>query len=134
MAEARGDSAQARSIWLALAHEDSLGYYGMRARRETGLPPLAFAAPLLPLTLPPTNAAAGLARIDTLLLAGLDSEALAEVRVVLAHPPQQLDALLAWSEGLGVRGYGSARVRLRWEAAPPAPGGGPGVRGILPRP
>src|SRR6266478_2135149 len=92
MAEARGDSAQARSIWLALAREDSLGYYGMRARRETGLPPLAFAAPAVSPTPPPPPAevAAGLARIDTLLLAGLDSEAQAEVRVVLAHPPTDL--------------------------------------------
>src|SRR3989442_7250474 len=94
----------------------------MRPRGETGLPPLAFAAPLMSLTLPPINAAAGLARIDTLLLAGLDSEALAEVRVVLAHPPQQLDVLLAWSEGLGVRGYGSAGVRLGLQAALLAPG------------
>ena len=88
MADARGDSAQARSIWLALAREDSLGYYGMRARRETSLPPLAFAAPVGRPTPPPPPAevAAGLARIDTLLLAGLDSEAQAEVRVVLAHP------------------------------------------------
>ena len=134
MALARGDSAAARNIWLALAREDSLGYYGMRARRETGLPPLAFAAPLLPLTLPPTNAAAGLARIDTLLLAGLDSEALAEVRVVLAHPPQQLDVLLAWSEGLGVRGYGSAGVRLGWQAALLAPGDVRVLRAIFPWP
>src|SRR5947199_61620 len=42
MAEARGDRTKARATWLALAREDSLGYYGMRARRETGLPPLAF--------------------------------------------------------------------------------------------
>src|SRR3989441_843467 len=53
MAAARGDSGQARSIWLALAREDSLGYYGMRARRETGLPPLAFAAPVGPPPPPP---------------------------------------------------------------------------------
>src|SRR6266550_252708 len=72
MAAARGDSAKARSIWLALAREDSLGYYGMRARRETGLPPLAFAASGAPPP-PPPAVAAGLARIDTLLLAGLDS-------------------------------------------------------------
>src|SRR2546425_354664 len=124
MAEARGDSAQARSIWLALAREDSLGSYGMRARRETGLPPLAFAAPVVSPTPPPPPAevAAGLARIDTLLLAGLDSEAQAEVRVVLAHPPTDLQTLLAWSEGLGLRGYGSAGVRLGWKGALQAPG------------
>ena len=136
MAEARGDSAQARSIWLALAREDSLGYYGMRARRETGLPPLAFAAPVVSPTPPPAPAevAAGLARIDTLLLAGLDSEAQAEVRVVLAHPPTDLQTLLAWSEGLGLRGYGSAGVRLGWQAALQAPGDTRVLRAIFPWP
>ncbi len=136
MAEARGDSAQARSIWLALAREDSLGYYGMRARRETGLPPLAFAAPVVSPTPPPPPAevAAGLARIDTLLLAGLDSEAQAEVRVVLAHPPTDLQTLLAWSEGLGLRGYGSAGVRLGWQAALQAPGDTRVLRAIFPWP
>src|SRR2546425_11458866 len=94
----------------------------MRARGKPGLPPLAFAAPVMSLTLPPINAAAGLARIDTLLLAGLDSEAQAEVRVVLAHPPTDLQTLLAWSEGLGLRGYGSAGVRLGWKGALQAPG------------
>jgi peptidoglycan lytic transglycosylase len=134
MAEVRGDSAQARGIWLALAREDSLGYYGMRARRETGLSPLAFAAPVLAATTPPADVAAGLARIDTLLLAGLDSAAQAEVRVVLAHPPADINALLAWSEGLGARGYGSAGVRLGWQAALLAPGDTRVLRAIFPWP
>ena len=134
MAAVRGDSGQARSIWLALAHEDSLGYYGMRARRETGLPPLAFAAPVGSLTPPPAAVETGLARIDTLLLAGLDSEAQAEVRVVLAHPPPDLEALLGWSEGLSVRGYGSAAVRLGWQAALLAPGETRVLRAIFPWP
>jgi soluble lytic murein transglycosylase len=135
MAEARGDTEQAKRIWLALAREDSLGYYGMRARRETGLPPLAFAAPVVsPTPPPPAEVAAGLARIDTLLLAGLDSEAQAEVRVVLAHPPTDLQTLLAWSEGLGLRGYGSAGVRLGWQAALQAPGDTRVLRAIFPWP
>ena len=134
MAQVRGDSAQARGIWLALAREDSLGYYGMRARRETGLAPLSFAAPVPSPTPPPATVVAGLARIDTLLLAGLDSEAQAEVRVVLARPPQELDALLGWSEGLGVRGYGSAAVRLGWQAALLAPGDVRVLRAIFPWP
>jgi soluble lytic murein transglycosylase len=133
MAAVRGDSAQARSIWLALAREDSLGYYGMRSRRETGLPPLAFVVPAVATT-PPPDVAVGLARIDTLLLAGLDTEAQAEVRVVLAHPPTDLDALLAWSEGLAVRGYGSAGVRLGWQAALLAPGDTRVLRAIFPWP
>jgi soluble lytic murein transglycosylase len=138
MAKARGDTANAHAIWLALAREDSLGYYGMRARRETNLPPLKFvradtSMPVAP-PLGPATALAGLARIDTLLLAGLDSEALAEVRVVLAHPPTVLDGLLAWSEGLTQRGYGSAGVRLGWQAALLAPGDVRVLRAIFPWP
>jgi peptidoglycan lytic transglycosylase len=133
MAAARGDSEKARTTWLALAHEDSLGYYGMRARRETNLPPLAFSAPVVTTT-PPPQVSAGLARIDTLLLAGLDSEAQVEVRVVLARPPTELDALLAWSEGLGWRGFGSAGVRLGWQAALLAPGDTRVLRAIFPWP
>ena len=134
MAEARGDTTKARAIWLALAREDSLGYYGMRARRETGLAPLAFVSPTATSTTPPPAVLSGLARIDTLLLAGLDSEAQAEVRVVLAHPPTDLEALLAWSGGLGLRGYGSAGVRLGWQAALLAPGDVRVLRAIFPWP
>lgn len=130
----RGDSAQARSIWLALAHEDSLGYYGMRARRETGLPQLAFAPTAVPIASPPAPVTAGLARLDTLLVAGLDSEAQSEVRFVLSRPPPELDALLGWSEGLSVRGYGSAAVRLGWQAALQAPGDARVLRAIFPWP
>lgn len=133
MAAARGDKDKARALWMALAREDSLGYYGMRARRETGLPPLAFAASA-DTTTPPAPVLAGLARIDTLLLAGLDTEAQAEVRVVLARPPTDLDALLAWSEGLSMRGYGSAGVRLGWQAALLAPGDVRVLRAIFPWP
>ena len=130
----RGDSTNARSTWIALAREDSLGYYGMRARRETGLPPLAFVPTTLPAAPPPAPVAAGLARIDTLLLAGLDSEAQAQVRDVLARPPQGLETLLGWSEGLSVRGYGSAAVRLGWQAALQAPGDVRVLRAIFPWP
>lgn len=137
IAQRRGDSEQARGIWLALAREDSIGYYGMRARQVAGLGPLAIgasqSAPAAPA--PPSAAvSAGLARIDALLVAGLDSEAQAEVRVVLARPPQELDALLAWSEGLGLRGYGSAGVRLAWQAAVQAPGDPRVLRAIFPWP
>ena len=132
MAAAGGDSSKARSIWVALAREDSLGYYGMRARQETGVG-LSF-APAPPSTPAPPAVSAGLARIDTLLLAGLDTEAQAEVRVVLARPPQELEALLAWSEGLGLRGYGSAAVRLGWQAFAKAPDDVRVVRAVFPWP
>lgn len=133
MAEAQGDSTRARTLWVALAHEDSLGYYGMRARRETGLPPLSFAASTA-VPAAPAPIVTALARIDTLVLAGLDSEAQAEVRVMLARPPQDLDGLLALSDGLSLRGYGSAAVRLGWQAALLAPGDVRVLRAIFPWP
>jgi soluble lytic murein transglycosylase len=132
IALAQRDTVKAREIWLALAREDALGYYGVRARLETSLPRLTFAPPTTPAPVPAVIA--GLARIDTLILAGLDSAAQAEVRVVLARPPQDLQALLAWSEGLGLRGYGSAGVRLGWQAALQAPGDPRVLRAIFPWP
>jgi soluble lytic murein transglycosylase len=128
----RGDTAGARDLWRAVAREDSLGYYGLRARRETDLPPLS--VPPTPIPPPPPAVAAGLARLDTLDLAGLDTAAQAEVRALIARPPQDLDALLAWSEGLGMRGYGSAAVRLGWQAFLKAPGNPRVLRAIYPWP
>ncbi len=132
LAVARGDTAGARAIWRALAREDSLGYYGLRARRETELPPLAIAPTTVPP--PPPTVAAALARLDTLALAGLDSAAQVEVRATLGRPPQDLDALLAWSDGLARRGYGSAAVRLGWQASLKAPADGRVLRAIYPWP
>src|SRR2546427_5120440 len=107
----KGDSASALALWTALAHDDSIGYYGLRARQAAGLPALEI-APSRP-TPPPPAVARGLAELDTLGLAGLDSDAQASVRWLLARPGQDVDALLAWSEGLAVRGWGSGAVRLR---------------------
>ena len=133
LARSRGDSDKAKTLWTSLASEDSLGYYGMRARQEAGMPPLSFMPPPPAVPAPP-GVSAGLARIDTLLLAGLDSEAQAEVRVVLGRPPRELEALLAWSEGLGLRGYGSAGVRLGWQAFGLASNDVRVVRAIFPWP
>jgi len=128
-----GDTAGARVAWLALAREDSVGYYGLRARREVNLPPLRFGAAAA--VVPSVAIAASLGRIDTLLLAGLDTAAQAEVRTVLGRGPQQdLDALLAWSDGLARRGFGPAAVRLGWQAALKAPNDPRVLRAIFPWP
>src|SRR5207247_2161259 len=75
------------------------------------------------------------ARLDTLVLAGLDTAAEAEVRTVLGRAPQQdVDALLAWSDGLAVRGFGPAAVRLGWQAALKAPADPRVLRAIFPWP
>src|SRR5213083_1751957 len=106
---------------------------GPRARREVALPPLRLAAP--PLPAPPPAVATSLARLDTLVLAGLDTAAEAEVRTVLGRAPQQdVDALLAWSDGLAVRGFGPAAVRLGWQAALKAPADPRVLRAIFPWP
>jgi soluble lytic murein transglycosylase len=127
----RGDTAGADSLWRALAREDSLGYYGLHARQAAGLSPLVLATDSAPPTPP---AESGLARLDTLMLAGLDTEAQLEVRGLLARPPQPLDDLLAWSVGLSERGWGSAGVRLGWLAAVRAPNDGRVLRAIFPFP
>ena len=127
------DTAGARATWLALVREDSIGYYGLRARREIDLPPLRIAA--APLPGPSPTVATSLGRIDTLLLAGLDTAAQAEVRAVLARAPQQdIDALLAWSDGLAARGFGPAAVRLGWQAALKSPNDSRVLRVIFPWP
>ena len=128
-----GDSAAARATWLTLAREDSIGYYGLRARRELGLAPLHIGAATLPA--PPPQVATALGRIDTLLLAGLDTAAQAEVRAVLGRAPQlDLDNLLAWSGALSARGFGPAAVRLGWQAALKAPNDARVLRAIFPWP
>jgi soluble lytic murein transglycosylase len=131
MARERGDSAEADAMWRALVREDSIGYYGVRARRIAGFPPLRIAPDS---ALPTATADSGLARLDTLLLAGLDTEAGLEVRALLARAPQSIDDLLAWSAGLSTRGWGSAAVRLGWNAAPRAPNDARVLRAIFPWP
>ena len=133
IAQTRGDSAGAREVWRALARDDSLGYYGLRARRATDMPGVAVPVATAPAGIP-AAVVNGLARLDTLMLAGLDSEALLEVRAVLGRPPQDVESLLAWSEGLGLRGYGSAAVRLAWQAFVKAPGEPRVLRAIYPWP
>lgn len=133
LAMSRGDTAAAKAIWLVLAREDSIGYYGLRARRDVDLAPLRISLPRLPAPAPAVGVA--LARLDTLVLAGLDSAAAAEVRTVLGRAPQlDVDALLAWSDGLAARGFGPAAVRLGWQAALKAPADARVLRAIFPWP
>jgi soluble lytic murein transglycosylase-like protein/Tfp pilus assembly protein PilF len=132
LAHAQGDTASARSLWSALAREDSVGYYGLRARQLAGLPALRV-GPATATAVPPA-VARGLADLDTLALAGLDSEAQAQVRWLVARPPQEVDAVLAWSEGLAARGWGSVAVRLAWLAATRAPNDPRVLRAIFPWP
>jgi soluble lytic murein transglycosylase len=128
----RGDTVAAQVAWRAVALDDSVGYYGLRARRETDLPPLRLVAAPPPAPSPAMTQTLG--RLDTLILAGLDSEARSEVRFVLANAPEDVEQLLAWSQGLAERGFGPAAVRLGWQAFARAPGDGRALRAIWPWP
>src|SRR5206468_3081053 len=127
LALSRGDTATAEATWTALAHEDSIGYYGLRARRAVALPPLRLAAP--PLPAPPPAVATSLARLDTLVLAGLDTAAEAEVRTVAGRR--------AWARAAYPRDRRPHRPRARRHLLPrldhrprlePAPRCGPSGR------
>jgi soluble lytic murein transglycosylase len=104
----------------------------LRASPAGGLVPLRIAA--APEATIPESVLVRLARLDTLVLAGLDSEAREEVQSVLAAPPADLDALLGWSEGLASRGWGPAAVRLGWQAALRSPNDARVLRTIFPWP
>ncbi|PYP12625.1 MAG: hypothetical protein DMD56_03415 [Gemmatimonadetes bacterium] len=66
---------------------------------------------------------------------GLDTAAQAEVRALLGRAAQQdVDALLAWSDGLAARGFGPAAVRLGWQAALKSPNDSRVLRVIFPWP
>src|SRR2546427_10662077 len=86
LALSRGDTADAEAGWVALAHEDSIGYYGLRARREVALPPLRLAAP--PPPPPPPAVAAWLGPPRTPGLARPPSAAGAEGRLMPRRCPQ----------------------------------------------
>ena len=131
IARAKGDTAAAIAQWTALAHDDSIGYYGLRARKAAGLPPLS-AGDGNDVPVPAVTTA--LARLDTLRMAGLDSEADVQVRALVGNPPDSVAELLAWSAGLASRGWGSMSVRLAWLAAPRAPGDPRVLRAIFPWP
>lgn len=131
LARQRGDSTAADSLWRLLAREDSLGYYGGRARTAANVTPLTISADSARAT---PAADSGLARIDTLLLAGLDSEADLEARAVSGRAFLSLDDLLAWSVGLSARGWGSVGIRLGWTAAQRAGNDARVLRAIYPWP
>ncbi|MGH7700489.1 MAG: lytic transglycosylase domain-containing protein, partial [Gemmatimonadales bacterium] len=82
----------------------------------------------------PPGVATALARLDTLTLAGLETEARAQVRAVLARPPESVAELLAWSEGLMARGWGWPAIRLAWQATARAPNDPRAVRAVYPWP
>jgi soluble lytic murein transglycosylase len=105
----------ARAVLTAVARDDSLGYYGLLARRELGLEP-----PHMP---PPEDhppAAAVQAALDELAL--LDAVGFAgEAQLLVSHLMNGAltdpDDLLDLAEGLFASGRAPEAIRLGWRAA-----------------
>ena len=108
------DTAAARVEWTAVATRDSLGYYGLLARRALGRPDPVF-TPATPTAATPAIRAA-LAELDLLDALGMQPEADALVQYLVAqpHPPEQL---LELAEALLGGGRGAHAVSLGWRAA-----------------
>jgi len=110
-----GDSAAADREWRRLAKEDSLGYYGLVARRTLDLDEPAYApAERYP---PNGNVARTLERLDVLQLAYLHDEAAEVLRYQLARDDLSGDEMLALAEGLIERGWMQEAVNLGWRVA-----------------
>jgi soluble lytic murein transglycosylase len=113
--QAIGDSTGAMEELMALAHEDSIGYYGTIAREVGNLPEPDF-APFYEL-IPNPWVGSALAQLDALGRAGLAPE----VTEFVAHLTGLRDIdwrdMLALAEGLSQRGWVVEGVRLGWRVA-----------------
>ena len=110
-----GDSLAADGEWRRLAREDSLGYYGLVARRALELDEPVYAPGA---THPPNGEVSQtLERLDLLHLTFLDDEAQEALRYQLAREDLSGDETLALAEGLIERGWVQEGVNLGWRVA-----------------
>jgi soluble lytic murein transglycosylase len=110
-----GDSTAAAESWRRLAREDSVGYYGMIARRAVHLDEPVYAPK--PDSIPGEQTTNTLARLDLLRLALLDEEAEEALRYQLARENLSVGETLSFADGLIARGWVQEGVRLGWRAA-----------------
>jgi soluble lytic murein transglycosylase len=109
------DRVAGRTVLTALAHEDSLGYYGAVAREAVGgaAPTIAPALPSRPTPLVDTV----LRQLDLLDAAGFADETRALVSSLLARDWDDPHAMLDLAEGFVDRHRGGEAIRLGYAAA-----------------
>jgi soluble lytic murein transglycosylase len=115
VSETRKDHPAARAEYAALAAADSLGYYGLLARRAAGLPAPTMPAP--PARQPDATVAAELDQLALLDSLGFATEADLLVRDLLEREWADPDAMLDAAEGLVRVGRANQAIRLGYLAA-----------------
>jgi len=110
-----GDSQVARTSLVALARDDSIGYYGTIAREEAGLPPLVIAPP--PDRAPTAAVWRALEDLDDLDAAGMVREADMLVVHLVSRSWSGAHEILDLAEGLIARDRVPQGIRLGWQAA-----------------
>ena len=113
--ETRKDEPGAREEFAALAAADSLGYYGLLARRAAGLPAPTMAA--APAREPDSTVADELAQLALLDELGFAAEADLLVRSLLERSWENSEAMLDAAEGLVRLGRANQAIRLGYAAA-----------------
>jgi soluble lytic murein transglycosylase len=115
LSEAVGDSADARAALLALARDDSLGYYGAAARAAARLPDPV----LVPVSAhePAPWVQAAMVQLDLLEAASLDEEAQTLVGYLVTRPDTPPADLLDLGEALIQRNRVAPGIALGWRAA-----------------
>jgi soluble lytic murein transglycosylase len=112
--QTRRDDSTARAEFAALAAVDSLGYYGLLARRAVGLAPPSLPAP--PPRVPDATVSAHLAQLALLDSLGLKTEAELMVRSLLDRTWDDAEAMLDAAEGLVRVGRANLAIRLGYAA------------------
>jgi soluble lytic murein transglycosylase len=112
LAQQTGDTAMALVEWAALAHQDSIGYYGTVARQAAGLPPPVFAP--RPAVEASPEVTRQLAVLDLLQGADLQAEAEALIAHLTDSHAWDVAQLMDVAEGLIDRGQARTAVNVGW--------------------
>jgi peptidoglycan lytic transglycosylase len=107
-----GDTVQARDVWMRLAVEDSIGYYGTIARQAASLPPPYFAP--LPARVPTRAVLEAWSELDLLEACQLYEEADAHIDGLTRAEGLSTEDLIEFAFGLSARGRTVRSIRIGW--------------------